>query len=76
MMNAAKFYLAEISGVRRQGAESRMRPLTGCSRLCCTEDVSWEACALYGTASAAAMALSTVPKNRKPALLHTFAVFF
>lgn len=52
-----------------------MRPLTGCSMLCCREHALLINCwlGLRGKASAAAIALSTVPKKRKPALLHTLA---
>lgn len=32
--------LAEISGVRRQGAESKIKPCTGCNMLCCKDGVS------------------------------------
>jgi len=53
-------YLADMSGVSRQGAESRMRPRTGCSMLCCTGDAVWFGLLLCD-AVPAAKALSTVP---------------
>ena len=74
-LHSYKTHLADILGVRRQGAESKMRPLTGCSMLCCREHALLINCwlGLRGKASAAAIVLSTVPKKRKPALLHTLA---
>ena len=70
-----ELYLADMSGVKRHGAESRIKPWTGCIKLARVEGSWAEAlCWLGDASSAAASALSTIPKNRNPALLYTQSV--
>ena len=63
-----KLYLALMSDVKWHGAESRIKPWTGSSKLA-EVGVDWTEVWPGNAPSAAASAFSTVPKNRNPALL-------